>query len=241
MKIVICDDEPSERQILEKYVREWAHGCGIKVSFRCFDSSESFLFAWEDDKTCDLLILDIEMGEMNGMELARKLRAEGITVPLLFVTGYSEYMPCGYDVSALHYLLKPIQREKIFSVLDRVKEEPVQSRRLCLEAMDEVIGISLDEIWYAEAVGHYCLLHKKDSAVQLRESIGSFEKKVYGEAQFVKCHRSYLVNLQHVSAVRKADVLLDNGESVPVSRNMGKQVNEAFIACYRQPRAEGNN
>lgn len=234
MKVIICDDEASERQLLEKYVREWALSREIRVDFCCFDSSESFLFAWEDDKTCDLLILDIEMGEMNGMELAKRLRAEGITVPLLFVTGYGEYMPYGYDVSALHYLLKPVSREKIFAVLDRVKEEPGRGGRLCLEAMEGMISLSLEDVWYVEAAGHYCVLYGKENAVQLKESISSFEKRVCGEETFVKCHRSYLVNLQHVSAVKRLEVLLDNGESIPVSRNLAKQVNEAFIGCYRQ-------
>lgn len=234
MEIVICDDEASERQLLEKYVREWALSRGVKPVFRFFDSSESFLFSWEDDKACDLLILDIEMGGMSGIELAEKLRAEGSMVPLLFVTGYGEYMPCGYDVSALHYLLKPVGRDKIFSVLDRVREKPGKSGRLCLETPDGVIGVSPEEIWYVEAVGHYCTLHGESGAVQLKESIGSFEKRICGEKGFVKCHRSYLVNLRHVSAVKRLEVLLDSGESIPVSRNLGKQVNQAFISCYRQ-------
>ena len=74
MKIAICDDEKTEQQLLRKYVTEWAFGTGDAAEIHCFDSAENFLFSWEDEKDYQVLILDIEMGNMNGMELARKIR-----------------------------------------------------------------------------------------------------------------------------------------------------------------------
>ena len=119
MKIAIVEDEAKEQEIIVKYIGEWAEARRELVEFRCF------LFAWEDGKDYRLLVLDIEMGGMNGLGLAEKVRLEDREVPILFVTGYDEYMQRGYDVSALHYLMKPVDKERLFQALDRM------ARALC--------------------------------------------------------------------------------------------------------------
>ena len=90
MKVAIIDDEISEQNILEKYILEWSVNMGLSTDISKFDSSESFLFSWEDERNYDLLILDIEMGEMNGVKLARKLRLDDDNIPIMFVTGYDD-------------------------------------------------------------------------------------------------------------------------------------------------------
>ncbi len=146
MKVAICDDERSERQLLCKYVEEWAAGKGLRAEVRCFDSAESFLFAWEDEKDYGILILDIEMGSMNGMELAQKIRERDSDIPILFVTGYVEYMQFGYDVKALHYLMKPIDREKFFTVLDRLPAEQKDAEKILLQTEEGNVSLPPGDI-----------------------------------------------------------------------------------------------
>ncbi len=232
MKIAICDDEKSEQQLLCKYVEEWASRKGERVKLSCFDSAESFLFSWEDEKDYKVLILDIEMGSMNGMELAKKLRDTDCEIPILFVTGYSEYMQFGYDVTALHYLMKPVNKEKFFSVLDRLPAEHKGTEKLLFQIDEGNISLPLGEIWYVEADRHRCALHTQDTVLLLKESISSVEKRLTGYETIIKCHRSYLINIQHVSVVLKEELVLDNREKVPLSRNLRKAVNDAFIRCY---------
>ena len=83
-----------------------------------------------------------------------------------------------------------------------------------------------------EAEGHRCTLRTRDDRFALKESIGGIERRLAVYPFIIKCHRSYLVNLEHVAAVRKEDLILDNREKVPLSRNMRKPANEAFIRCY---------
>ena len=232
MKIAICDDERSERQLLCKYVEEWAAAKGQRVELRCFDSAESFLFSWEDERDYGALILDIEMGSMNGMALARSIREMDSDIPILFVTGYSEYMQYGYDVKALHYLMKPVDKEKFFSVLDRLPAEQKETEKILFQTDEGNVSLPPGEIWYVEADGHRCALHTGDAVLLLKEGISSIEKRLEGYDSIMKCHRSYLVNLQHAAVVLKEELVLDDQRKVPLSRNLRKAAHDAFIRFY---------
>lgn len=232
MKIAIVDDEADEQEILAKYIREWAVAKRELVEFACFASSEAFLFSWEDDKEYALLVLDIEMGGISGLELAKKIRLQDEAIPILFVTGYDEYMQYGYDVAALHYLLKPVQKEKLFQVLDKLGEREESQMSLIVNAGNEVRRFLHSAIFYVEADGHGSILHTADEAVSVRESFGEIEKLLSTE-EAVKCHRAYLVNLRYVSAIRGAELILDHGERLPIARSRMKSVQAAFLRYYK--------
>lgn len=232
MKIAIVDDEADEQEILAKYIREWAKAKKLLVEFACFASSEAFLFSWEDDKGYALLVLDIEMGGISGLELAKKIRLQDEAIPILFVTGYDEYMQYGYDVAALHYLLKPVQKEKLFQVLDKLGEREESQLCLIVGVGNEVRRVPFSAIFYVEADGHGSILHTANEAVAVRESFGEIEKLLSTE-EAVKCHRAYLVNLRYVSAIRGAELILDHGERLPIARSRMKDVQAAFLRYYK--------
>lgn len=233
MKIAIVDDEISEQEILIKYIREWADAKRELAEITRFDSSESFLFSWEDDKAFSLLILDIEMGGISGLELAKKIRAEDKRIPIMFVTGYDEYMQYGYDVSALHYLIKPVHKERLFMVLDKLafsKTEEIKA--LVLHGESGVRRVQIRNILYLEADGHGSIMHTVDEVFSLKESLGEIEKQAPAAGEIIKCHRAYLVNLRFISAIQNSDIILDNRERLPVSRNQMKKVQREFLKYY---------
>lgn len=236
MKIAIVDDEANEREMIARYVGEWAEEKKELAEFRFFDGSESFLFSWEDDKDYALLILDIEMGEMSGLELAGKIRLEDKGIPILFVTGYDEYIQYGYDVSALHYLIKPVNKERLFQALNKLSEKEETAKSLIINSENEVRRISVREILYVEAAGHGSVLHTVDQVIRLKESFGELERQLLSTDGTVKCHRAYLVNLRFVSAIRNANLILDNGESLPISRSRMKIVQKEFLRYYKDGR-----
>ena len=233
MKIAIVDDEIREQEIIAKYIGEWAAAKKELVEFFCFNSSESFLFSWEDAKDYALLVLDIEMGEISGLELAKKIRFEDKRIPIIFVTGYDEYMQYGYDVSALHYLLKPVNKERMFQALNKLSEEEEPIKSLILNSEDEVRRIQINNVLYVEADGHGSIMHTADEVIRLKESFGDIEKQVLLMGETVKCHRAYLVNLRFVSAIKNSDLILDNGEKLPISRRRMKNVQHEFLRFYR--------
>lgn len=232
MKIAICDDERAQRELLKKYISEWSTLKHLQLQLVDFESSEAFLFHWEDDKSFDLLVLDIEMGQMNGMELAMKLRGENEKLPILFVTGFEQYMALGYEVDALHYLLKPIQKEKLFSVLDKAVARKAPEEREMFQTEGGIISVPVSDIWYFEAQGHSCILYVDGARHTLHMGISTVKERFSGRECFVVCHRSYLVNLQHVAAIEKTEMVLDDKTRIPVSRGLVREVNQAFIRFY---------
>ena len=231
-KIAICDDDPVDQALVTGLLREWSETSGRPVSLQTFASAEQFLFHYAEEKDYQILVLDIEMGKMNGVELAKKLRQENAGLQLLFVTGFPDFIAEGYEVDAVHYLMKPLEKEKFFRAMNKAAERSSEAEPvLLLEEGGEVSRIALKEIFYVEVFSHSCVLHTKEGTVEYRTAIGRLSEEL-GEG-FVRVHRSYLVNLERIRRITKTDVILENGEAVPLARRKYNEVNLAFITYYK--------
>ena len=211
LTIAICDDNEDQIKELLRLLGEWSADKPFALNIDEYISAESFLFSYPD-KPCNLILLDIEMKRLNGMELAKKLRSEGDMLPIIFITGYSEYMSDGYEVEALHYLLKPVDKSKLFAVLDRYIKRHTPENEIMLNCDEGSMHISPDKV---------IVCNSGISAV----------KNMLPE-EFVFCHRSYIVNMRYVRSIGKTDIMLDSGENIPLSRRLYKEVNERFIQYY---------
>ncbi|MCM1261382.1 MAG: LytTR family DNA-binding domain-containing protein [Butyrivibrio sp.] len=236
MRIAVCDDDEAQRLLLQKYTKEWAHENKLSVEMKLFADGESFWFAWEDDSDYDLLIFDIEMRRLSGMELAANIRNNNEDIQILFVTGYDSYMAQGFEVAALHYLLKPLQKEKFFAVLDKFNKNRMKSEKeekLLFRSVYGPLSLPVSKIWYIEARSHQCILYTEDESHILCVAIGELATSLCSRREFVRSHRSYIVNMQHVSAIVKPELILDDKRRIPVSRSAEKDVNRTFIECYK--------
>lgn len=233
-KIAICDDEREQLALLQGYVEEWSRLRCEPVEIRLFPSGEAFLFQWEAEKGWDALLLDIQMPGIGGMELARRLRASGDTLPILFITGVPDYMEEGFDVEAIHYLLKPVSREKLLSCLDRAIEHSARESALLLTTGNgEEARFLQREIALLEAAGHRVLLTTADGAVtEVKTGFRELQSSL-APGEFVQCHRSYVVGLRHVQRLQREQLILDSGAVVPISRRLFSQVNAAFVRFYK--------
>ncbi|MBQ3149897.1 MAG: response regulator transcription factor [Clostridia bacterium] len=232
LRIAVCDDEKRESDYITALVNEWAEGCGIKTEITVFFSAEEFLFKYEEDKNFDILLLDIQMKEMDGIELAEKIRESDKSVQIVFITGFTDYISRGYDVSALHYLIKPVEKDRLFSVLNKADDNLRKTEKFILLTVDnESFKVKLKDIIYIEAFGHSCCVVCNNRDYEVKSPISDFSKML--DESFVRCHRSYVANLRNVSRITKTDVVFDNGKSIPVSRRMYGDVNIAFINYYR--------
>lgn len=119
MKIGIIEDEVVHMQILNRYIKNWGVERKENIQIKEYDSAESFLFAWEDEKDFDILFIDIQMKKMDGIKMAKRIRESDNNIALVFTTGVAEYISEGYEVEALHYLIKPIREEKVVQCLER--------------------------------------------------------------------------------------------------------------------------
>lgn len=228
MKIVICDDESSQIKYLQEIINIWSKNVGEIVTVKAFESAEAFLFDYEENRDIDILLLDIQMKGMSGIELAREIRKVNETLQIIFITGFTDYMAEGYDVSALHYLMKPVNEQKMIEVLDRAAARLKSSERaILLKAGSCSIRILADDIYYAEAFSHYVTLYTKDGQENFNMRISDMEK-LLGEG-FFRCHRSYIVGMKHVRRVSRTAMVLDNGKEIPLSRALYDAANQAFI------------
>lgn len=233
-RIAICDDERSQAELLRGYVEDWAAGRRELADTGIFPSGDAFLFAWEDDKSWDALLLDIQMDGTDGMALARTLRGQGCGIPIVFVTGVPDYISQGYEVEALHYLMKPVSREKLFACLDRAAERSAHESVLLLDSVDgQTLRLSPRDIALLEAAGHRTRITLQNGdCLEVKASFRELCAKL--PDGFVQCHRSYAAGLRHVQRLQKDQLTLDSGQRVPVSRRMFEQVNRAFVDFYRQ-------
>ena len=192
-----------------------------------FQSAEEFLFHYEDDKKYDILLLDIEMKQMNGVELAKKIRMGDREVQIIFISGYHDYIGDGYDVEALHYILKPVQKEKLFAVLNRACEKLKKNEAaLFLEMPDGMERIPLYEIRYIEVRSNYVTVHgTKDYTV--KATLASVESEL--DERFFKVGRSFVVNMNYIRKISKKEVSLEGDIFVPLSRGYYQPLNRAFI------------
>lgn len=226
--IALCDDDSEQIKSLRRFIGEWAEDKPFAVNIAGYESGEQFLFEYRDEP-CDLLLLDIEMDGINGMELAKKLRAAGDMLPIIFITGYSDYMGDGYDVEALHYLLKPVETDRLFAVLDKYAARRGRTEEVLLSTAEGVCRTALESIVYVEAFGRKTAVHLRDGAVlECSMSISEFE----GFGGFFHCHRSYIVNMEQVRSITKTAVIVETGEEVPLSRRLYGEVNRRFIEFY---------
>lgn len=230
-KIAICDDCDSDRQYVLNLVNRWAASASHVIHIDTYTSAENFLFHYAEKNDYDILLLDIEMGNMDGVTLAKKVRQENDSVQMVFITGFADYISEGYDVAALHYLMKPVKQDKLYAVLDRaVAAMKKIDRVILLPVGGEMLRLPVGQVQYVEAFSHTVAVITGSDTIQVKMPISEVER-LLGDG-FVRCHRSYLVGLKYVARLSKTEVILDNGKTLPLSRSAAPLVHKAFISYY---------
>ena len=226
-QIAICDDNENDARYVSDFVRQWAKERGVSINIETFPSSEAFLFRYAENKSYDILLLDIEMGAVDGVSLAKLLRKENETLQIIFVTGYTDYIAEGYDVAALHYLVKPVKEAKLFSVLDRAVHKLRQNERvLILETAGEVLRIPVYQIRFAQVQLNYTTIYAREN-ITLKMPLGKLTEML--DERFLRVGRQVIVNLTYISRVTKSDIYLQDGTAIPLPRGAYEAVNRAII------------
>ena len=226
-RVAIVDDSSADAAFVEEILKTWAKDRQVMVQSERFDAAEKFLFHYADDKAWDLLLLDIEMGAMDGVTMAKRVRQSNEAVQIVFITGYSDYIAEGYEVAALHYLMKPVNREKLMMVLDRAMEKRKQEERcLNLESYGEMVRIPFYEIRYLDVHQNYVTVHAK-ADYTVKRTLGDFEKEL--DDRFCRVGRGMILNLKYIQRVTKTEVRLSDGTVLPLPRGAYESLNRAII------------
>lgn len=225
LRIAVCDDEKSMGDYLKRLIeRRLADEKDYWVEV--FSSGAELLRHGSD---FDIFFLDIDLKDMSGIEMARSLRRESEAV-IVFVTALKEYVFDAFDVQAFQYLLKPIDEDKFFRVLDGAIAEcwPRETEPLVIRVRGIYRNIPRENILYAENEARKVVLHLKEEQISYYAKMSELEG-VLGN-RFFRCHRGYLVNFSAVKGYDTGSIQLKNGETIL----MAKQKYSAFVSAYME-------
>lgn len=220
--IVICDDEDIHRKIIIDYLSKVFQSEPYEVIE--FNSGEQLLENYP--KKIDILLLDVYMTCMNGIETAKKIRKFDTNVKIIFITAIAGFMQQGYEVRAFRYLLKPINYNDFSKHMIQCKNDIFNSRKkyITIYEIDEckTVIINVSSILYLESQCRIILIHTDSKVYKTRDSIKNLENELK-EYSFYRCHRAYLVNINKVSAMNHKSIFIKDDEII-VSRNKIKDL-----------------
>ena len=226
--VAVCDDEKNMLRQISAYMDQWQKETGNALEPFFFSSAEALLKNM--DRKTDLVLLDISMGGMTGMDCAKTLRAEGFSGEFAFITSMEDYALEGYKVHAFAFLTKPLEYDEFRQMLDEFTAKQKEKRQAVLpvETADGTRILKIRNILYAEVFRRetsFALLDgsRTESIVQL--SVIEEELSKYG---FFRCHRSYLVNMRHIENITGTELTMADGTKIPLSKHRAKE----FMSAY---------
>ncbi len=214
MRVAICDEEKESCALLGQLIRGQEPDCEVM----CFHSVGQFL---ETGRHFDILLLDIQMEGMRGMEVARALRISGEDTVLIFVTARKEYAAEAFEVSAFYYLLKPVDEGKFCEVFQGAcrevrRLENARGGQLFFQTKTRNFTVQKKDILYVESAKRQVEIHTLKENITVYATMKHMEEQLGKE--FYRCHRGYLVNLAYVAGYGNGAVRLQNGETVYLAR-----------------------
>lgn len=231
LKIAVCDDAQFHVEYTQSLIKKWEESKNYPVHVTPFESGDSLLEALSKE-SFDIILLDIMMPLISGIDVAAEIRKYNSTVKIIFVSSSSEFGVTSYSVKASNYLLKPLNKEQLFAALNEVVEEIMEEPdALICKSNGMVHRIPLADIEYIEAQDKYVmiyLVHK--GAVKVLEPMYQLEKRLPVGRDFFKCHRSYMINLHYVNSFNNKEITTLFGNAVPISRKHAKEFQETFFA-----------
>lgn len=231
LRIALCEDAPYFAAKLTALLQDYLDQRGLQAQLRHYADGESLL---REGRQADLFLLDIKLPGADGMTAAARLRADGITAPLLFLTAYPQYVFRAFDLDAVHYLLKPVTPETLFPVLDKALDRLTDVRRpaLWVRRRGRQVRLSYRDILYCEALDHQVTLHTLTGAYPFGGSLDALEARL--PDAFFRCHKSFLVNLEQVTAQAPGCVTVLGGGSVPVSRRRQRALAQRLLKTFSE-------
>ncbi len=233
LKFAICDDEPYMLEELSAHLSGY-----MKAKNRISYTVDHFLNGrslMESDCAFDLIFLDIQMEQLDGMEIARMLRQQSNQSLLIFVTVLKEYVFDAFEVEAFDYLTKPLDYGRFRRTMDRVMRvlEQQAAKSIVIQRGTSCEVILLSQIVYCEVQGRKIYIHQSDGRIiDYYDKLEDFERRVDG--RFFKCHRSYLVNLDYVRGCNAGQVILSGEDRIPVSRLRERDLTQALLHYMKE-------
>lgn len=233
MKYIICDDEEIQRELLTTFIRDYASLHDLSIEIIEYKDANNLWWDLQNGIVADLIFLDIMMTDMTGIELAKKMREAGYFHQICFVTGVKEFVFEGYDVDAISYILKPFNRDQLFSVLDKaVKLAHNTNEYSIIKTNKELFKIYHNELIGMEALGHDTKIYLKGrnlTSTEMMINLGISQIMDQLSIQLFQTHRSYAINMANIDAVNRHECVGCDQTIFPIARGKYEACMQAFI------------
>jgi len=213
--ITIIEDNPQEKERLLKALHIWEETNNLPLHIHDYANGEAYLEEHDTDED-HLYILDIQLSGMTGIDVAKKMRARGFDGAILFLTAFREYVFKGYDVRAMHYLLKPVVQEALDKCLDDILQQ-LKGNYFISRDNGNILQIPYNDIICLSVAKHYIEITTKKEVYSIRMSLKSILP--FLPKEFVQCHRGHIVNMRHIRKITATNIYLSNNTSVLIGRN----------------------
>lgn len=228
VSIAICDDLQEARSTLARLIENSLAQQGRTAQFSFFSNGDELLRAFRPGRF-HLLFLDIYLPGRSGLDVARAIRAQDDAVGILFATTSEDHGLESYEVQAAGYLVKPFRQEEVSAALDWcLSHLPDALRTLTVSSNWETVEVPHPSIRYIEVLGHQSHIHTLTSTIVTRRGLDDLESAI-ASPDFLRCHRSYLVNMNHISSVENSDFRMDDGTLVPIRLAELPRIRSFFI------------
>ncbi len=233
LNIAICDDEKYYRNYVENVVSDYLVKENVLFQIELFEDGRDFCKVDENIRKFDIIFLDIDMKEMNGMETAYSIRKKNMEMDIVFITVMPDYVFEGYKVSAVRYIMKKEIDKSLPECLgDILKKRKFSSQKMEFPFVGGKRTVFLNDILYIESKSHKLQFAGKTGVLYMYGQINDVESKIE-DFNFVRCHQSFLVNLEHIEQINNYLICLSDGSEIPVSRPRYPEVKQQYLK-YKQ-------
>ena len=230
LKIAVCDDSRELLEKVEKDLHEYESVRNTPVTVHTYTNAVDLLDGLKKTDY-DILILDIIMPGFTGMQAAHEIRKFNEEIKIIFLTSSKEFAIESYSVGAYYYLLKPVLKEKLFSVLDKVVSEITSKQESCvIYTHMGIVNIPFAKIECLEVYNKHLVFHLSDgSTKETRGALTDYENVFLEKKEFLKIHRSYILNMDYIHSIEAGEIATYSGKRFPVSRLLAKDIKEHYM------------
>lgn len=232
LKIALCDDNKQELFLLEKHLLEYTQQLDAEVVCETFENGVELLSQIAAGAVYHLIFLDVVMPLASGIEVAKEIFARNKVTQFVFLTSSAEFAVDSYLVNALDYLIKPISPEGIARVFAKYKARftIAAPEGFVISDRKNTVRIAYHNLVYVEVMDHYLVYHVSGAEeIRVRQSLSEAEEKLLERKNYVKPHRSYIINMDFIMKIEATHITASTGDKVPISKEKYKQISDCFL------------
>ena len=228
LKIAICDDNMGIANYIGGLI---AQNFNFEHALSMHDNTFSLLTYVEDTMkgNIDILVIDIDLGAENGIEIAERLKIIYPHIKVIFVSGFVDYAQDIFDVEPVYFILKPISKERVIAAISKAQDIIEEENKQIISVINKsgIVNVKINDIKYVESNKRIIVIHESNIVRETQMKLDEMEQKL--PDHFLRCHQSYLVNMDRIKSFKMEGILLRSGEQVPVSRPKYNESKRLFL------------